>query len=174
MRALGFILSLIVVVGGLFLASGVWTYYAGHEYWETDKAGVPTGFIHGAIAPIMIIGGIFTDYGIYEVNHTGWWYDLFFVIGFLFVWAGGSGGTRHVIKNYYDSNQKSGNKRLHSDDLKEINEMIKKHVSKKLVKKSKKETVPKKRFLKNLFKKKTVFKEEEIKKPIKVGKRKKT
>jgi hypothetical protein len=170
MGRLSFILSLVLVVGGLFLASGVWTYYPGHEYWTSHRAGVPTGLIHGAIAPIMLIVSIFTSYGIYEANNFGWFYDLFFIIGFLFVWAGGSGSTRNVIKNYYnDKNQ--GDQRLHKDDLNEINKMIEKHVSKK-VEESKNKEKPKVSFFKKLFSKKNQISEKEVKKPIKISKKK--
>ncbi len=180
MRGFGFIVSLIVVATGLFLASGVFTYYAGDVYWATDRAGFPTGFIHGAIAPVIIVVGVFSDYGIYEVNNSGWFYDLFFILGILFVWAGGSGGTKNVIQNYYhhpDSQsqpaQSSG--RLHKDDLKELSKMVDKKISKKI----KRRKVKKKRnWFSGWFKKgkekkglkKTILKEEEVKKPIKVKK----
>ena len=173
MRGVGFIISLVVVVVCLFLASGAWTYYTGHEYWQTDKAGLATGFIHGAIAPIMIVIGIFSDYGIYETNNSGWFYDLFFIFGILIVWAG-AGGSRHIIKNYYNA----PGQKLPDSHKKEIEKLVEKHVSKKLKddQKSKKPKVGiKEKLISKIFRKKEKpdFKEEEIKSPIKVKKGKK-
>ncbi|MFA5020420.1 MAG: hypothetical protein WC533_04980 [Candidatus Pacearchaeota archaeon] len=127
MRGVGFILALIVVIGSLFLASGVYTYYAEHSYWDNHKAGFTTGVIHGVIAPIMLIVGILKDYGIYEINNKGWFYDFGFVLGIMLAWAGGSGGTKNVIKNYYSSARDMQDK----NPLKKIKEKIEGVVSKK-------------------------------------------
>ncbi len=150
MRGFWFILSLIVVVSSLFLASGVWTYYPNHEYWQTNSANFPTGFMHGSIAPVMLVAGIFSDYGIYETNNSGWFYDLFFIIGFLLVWAGGSGSS-HVIKNYYQN--QNNDKNLKKDDLKEINKLIEKNVSQKVNKSNKSKDKNEKGFFKKLISK---------------------
>jgi hypothetical protein len=46
-----------------------------------DRAGFFTGVWHGWIAPLSLIVGIFNaDVRLYEVNNTGWWYDLGFYI----------------------------------------------------------------------------------------------
>jgi len=46
-----------------------------------DRAGFFTGVWHGWIAPLSLIVGIFkSDVRLYEVNNTGWWYDLGFYI----------------------------------------------------------------------------------------------
>jgi hypothetical protein len=46
-----------------------------------DRAGFFTGVWHGWIAPLSLIVGIFkADVRLYEVNNTGWWYDLGFYI----------------------------------------------------------------------------------------------
>jgi hypothetical protein len=167
MRELWFIISLVVVVGGLFLASGVWTYYPGHEYWQTDKAGFPTGFIHGAIAPVMLIVGVFSNYGIYESNNIGWFYNLFYIIGFMLVWAGGSGGTSHVIKNYYQ-NQDQEPQRMHKDDIHKISKIVEKNLGKKSQDK-KSQNKHKKSFLKKIFSKKELN-EKPVEEPIKTKK----
>jgi hypothetical protein len=48
----------------------------GHSTPETP-AGFFTGIWHGWIAPLSLLVGLFKDgVRIYEVNNTGWWYDL--------------------------------------------------------------------------------------------------
>jgi hypothetical protein len=48
----------------------------GHSTPEAP-AGFFTGVWHGWIAPLSLIAGLFKDgVRVYEVNNTGWWYDL--------------------------------------------------------------------------------------------------
>lgn len=46
------------------------------------------GLVHGLIAPLALLGGLFTDARVYAFPNTGWWYDLGFMLG-LTAWAGG-------------------------------------------------------------------------------------
>jgi hypothetical protein len=101
-----FIFALILIVSSLFLASGTYTYYPGHENWDSEQPGIITGFIHGVIAPIMVFGSIITDYRIYEPNNIGWFYDFFFVLGFLIAWGGTTTGGTKIINKYYNKQQK--------------------------------------------------------------------
>lgn len=57
----------------------------GTEKWEDDRAGFLAGLWHGIIIVITFIVSLFNDtVGIYEVNNTGWAYDLGFLIGLCF------------------------------------------------------------------------------------------
>ncbi|MBN3522447.1 hypothetical protein JSQ80_01015 [Paenibacillus apiarius] len=59
------------------------------SYTQADPAGFFWGIWHGWIAPISLIIGVFNgDIRVYEVNNTGWWYDLGFYLAIL----GGFGG----------------------------------------------------------------------------------
>jgi hypothetical protein len=50
-------------------------------YLKDSPAGFFVGLWHGWIAPITLIWGFFNNtIRIYEVNNTGWWYDLGFYI----------------------------------------------------------------------------------------------
>jgi hypothetical protein len=74
----------------------------------------------------------------------------------MLVWVGGSGGTSHVIKNYYQ-NQDQEPQRMHKDDIHEISKIVEKNMNKKSSDKkpkSKKEK-PKKSFFKKIFSKKS-------------------
>lgn len=102
MGTLRFIFSLMVIVCALFLASGVYTYYPGHENWDNEDAGIFTGFIHGAIAPIMVLGSLISEYRIYEPNNNGWFYDFSFVLGILIAWAGTTKGGTRIVNKYYN------------------------------------------------------------------------
>lgn len=54
-----------------------------------SSAGFLSGIWHGWIAPISLIVGIFKDnVRVYEINNTGWWYDL----GFYMAIISGFGG----------------------------------------------------------------------------------
>lgn len=51
---------------------------------ETSSAGFFWGIWHGWIAPISLIWHFFNpEIRIYEVNNTGWWYDLGFYIALI-------------------------------------------------------------------------------------------
>jgi len=119
----GLIISAIFIIISLFLASGVFTYYAGDEHWKSDKAGFFTGIIHGIIAPLMLVAAIFTEYSMYELNNSGWFYNFGFLIGLLAVWGGGS-STQNVVKNYYSSRGKDAKNNLSEEDHQKIGAII--------------------------------------------------
>jgi len=49
-----------------------------------EPAGFFWGIWHGWIAPISLILSLFNDsFSIYEVNNTGWWYDLGFYMAII-------------------------------------------------------------------------------------------
>lgn len=54
---------------------------------EGKPAGFWSGLWHGIIAPFAFIGSFFSSsIAIFDVNNTGWWYELGFLLG-----MGGSG-----------------------------------------------------------------------------------
>lgn len=54
------------------------------NYVSKSPAGFFTGIWHGWIAPISLIAGYFNhSIRIYEVNNSGWWYDLGFYIAII-------------------------------------------------------------------------------------------
>ena len=65
-----------------------------------DPVGFFSGIWHGWIAPLSLILGIFKDnIRVYEMNNTGWWYDL----GFYMAIISGFGGisfTRKKMKKH--------------------------------------------------------------------------
>lgn len=66
-------ISMVVVLGGCVPGDG--------SYTNADPAGFFWAIWHGWIAPISLILGLFNDtYRVYEVNNTGWFYDLGFYI----------------------------------------------------------------------------------------------
>jgi hypothetical protein len=77
----------------------------GNENWNQEinpgnKAGFWAGIWHGAIIIVTFIVSLFTnDVGIYEINNTGWPYNLGFIIG-LNISIGGmfSGGKKKCRK----------------------------------------------------------------------------
>jgi hypothetical protein len=63
------VMSAAVILPGCFPGGGHATPQA--------PAGFFTGIWHGWIAPLSLLVGLFSDgVHIYEVNNTGWWYDL--------------------------------------------------------------------------------------------------
>ncbi len=56
-----------------------------------QPAGFWAGLWHGAISAITLVIHIF-DHGVrvYEVNNTGGWYDLGFLLGVICIWGGSS------------------------------------------------------------------------------------
>jgi hypothetical protein len=49
-----------------------------------SPAGFFMGVWHGWIAPLSLIVGIFSDtVRVYEMNNTGWWYDLGFYVAII-------------------------------------------------------------------------------------------
>jgi len=69
---------------------------------NSQPAGFFWGIWHGWIAPISLIVGVFNhNIRLYEINNTGWWYDL----GFYIAVISGFGGlslTRRKGKNKDD------------------------------------------------------------------------
>ncbi len=45
--------------------------------------------IHGFIAPLALVGSVFSDFRIYAFPNAGFFYDLGFLLG-LSVWGGGT------------------------------------------------------------------------------------
>lgn len=58
-----------------------------------DPAGFWLGLWHGFIVPVTFVVSLFTDdVSVYEVQNSGNWYDVGFVIGVSSVFGGGGGG----------------------------------------------------------------------------------
>ncbi len=61
----------------------------GGAFGPDDKAGFFAGIWHGWLAPLTLIIGLFDgQVRIYEVNNTGWWYDLGFYIAVISEFGG--------------------------------------------------------------------------------------
>jgi hypothetical protein len=58
-----------------------------------DGPGFFMGIVHGLIAPIALVGGIFTDVRTYAFPNGGWWYDFGFILG-IGAWGGGGAAAR--------------------------------------------------------------------------------
>lgn len=94
------LLLFIVILALVFMSCA-----PGNENWDQEKnpgnkAGFWAGLWHGAIIIVTFIVSLFTDdVGLYEINNTGWPYNLGFIIG-LNVSIGGmfSGGKRKCRK----------------------------------------------------------------------------
>ncbi len=101
MKKKSYLLLLLIVI----LALAFFNCAPGNEEWNQEinpgnKAGFWAGIWHGAIIIITFIVSLFTnDVGLYEVNNTGWPYNLGFIIG-LNISIGGmfSGGKRRRCK----------------------------------------------------------------------------
>lgn len=132
----GLFISVGLIFIAFFLVSTDFTYYAGENYWNTDKAGIIPGLVHGILAPIMLVVSIFTDYSMYELNNGGWFYNFGFLIGLLFVWGGGTKSTNHIVKNYYTmpkgTKGKSVSMKLSDEDHKRIEKTVEKKVNQKV------------------------------------------
>jgi hypothetical protein len=56
----------------------------GGSHTPKNPAGFFWGVWHGWIAPVSLIWGFFeSNVRIYEVNNTGWWYDLGYYISII-------------------------------------------------------------------------------------------
>lgn len=76
------LISALVSLNGCFPGGG--------SHSPQEPAGFFSGVWHGWIAPISLIVGIFNhSVRIYEVNNTGWWYDL----GYYMAVIAGFGGV---------------------------------------------------------------------------------
>lgn len=63
------LLALIVLLSGCVPGDGTYT--------AQNQAGFFWGIWHGWVAPISLVIGLFNhDIRIYEINNSGWWYDL--------------------------------------------------------------------------------------------------
>lgn len=61
------------------------------QFTQDNPAGFLYGLWHGVIAFISLIIHIFNEnVSVYEVNNTGGWYDLGFLLGVICIWGGGS------------------------------------------------------------------------------------
>jgi|LauGreDrversion4_2_1035121.scaffolds.fasta_scaffold2103321_2 hypothetical protein len=65
----------------LFLLSGCAHQPSTYSY---DAPGFFMGLVHGYIALFSVVVGLFTDVRIYNFPNSGYWYDVGFIIGFLF------------------------------------------------------------------------------------------
>jgi hypothetical protein len=100
MKKKSYLVLLIIILTLIFLNCA-----PGNEEWNQEinpgnKAGFWAGIWHGAIIIITFIVSLFTDdVGLYEINNTGWPYNLGFIIG-LNISIGGmfSGGKRKRCK----------------------------------------------------------------------------
>ncbi len=62
-----------------------------------DLAGFWWGIWHGAISPITLVVGIFSDaVHVYERANTGGWYDAGFLFGVVTIWGAGGRGGEHT------------------------------------------------------------------------------
>ena len=67
---------------------------AGNEKFDIDPAGFWMGLWHGFISLVTFIISLFNDnVTIYEVNNTGWPYNLGFILGISIFYGGSSKGT---------------------------------------------------------------------------------
>ncbi len=71
-----------IVLGYLFIMFALSSCFANRGLsQELNPAGFFKGIWHGWIAPFSLILGFFDrSISVYEVNNTGWWYDLGFYV----------------------------------------------------------------------------------------------
>ena len=80
----------IALIAVLFLTSCA----AGNSKFDMDPAGFWMGLWHGFISLVAFIISLFNEnVTIYEVNNTGWPYNLGFILGIMIVYGGSSKGT---------------------------------------------------------------------------------
>ncbi len=96
-------LSLFLVMALIFI-----TCAPGNERWDQeinpgDMAGFWVGVWHGLIIVITFIVSLFTkEVGLYEINNTGWPYNLGFLIGLYLSVGGGLHFGRRKKRHKYD------------------------------------------------------------------------
>ena len=78
-----------VLIAMLFLTSCA----AGNERFDLDPAGFWAGLWHGLISLVTIISLFNSDVTIYELNNSGWPYNLGFILGIMIFYGGSSKGT---------------------------------------------------------------------------------
>jgi len=92
------------------------------QFTPDTQAGFWYGLWHGMIAFISLIIHIFNEnVAMYEINNTGGWYDLGFLLGATCIWGGGS----HM-------SCKSSAKKNREQDWEEIGEKVESKVMHKL------------------------------------------
>jgi hypothetical protein len=80
----------VVLLAVFFLSSCA----AGDTRFDLETAGFWAGLWHGFISLVTFIISLFNDnVTIYEVNNTGWPYNLGFILGAMIFYGGGSKGT---------------------------------------------------------------------------------
>ena len=61
------------------------------QFTTAEPAGFLFGIWHGVISVISLLIHVFNnDVAVYELNNTGGWYDLGFLLGVICIWGGGS------------------------------------------------------------------------------------
>ena len=58
-----------------------------------EVPGFFSGVWHGLIAPLALVGSIFSDVRMYAFPNSGGWYDFGFLLG-IGVWGGGAAAKR--------------------------------------------------------------------------------
>ncbi|MBC8460707.1 MAG: hypothetical protein ISS17_00705 [Bacteroidales bacterium] len=68
----------------------------GNEKFDIDPAGFWMGLWHGFISLVTFVISLFNnEVGIYEVNNSGWPYNLGFILGIMIFYGGSTkGGSR--------------------------------------------------------------------------------
>ena len=68
---------------------------AGTQRYSTDHpAGFWAGLWHGAISVVTLVVHVFSkEVRVYEIDNTGGWYDLGFLLGVIGIWGGGSSAS---------------------------------------------------------------------------------
>ncbi len=111
---------LMIILISLFLVNCA----AGDSRYTDEAAGFWSGLWHGAISLITLIISFFSDtVRIYELNNSGGWYDLGFLLGVLCIWGSGWGSGM----------KKTGIGRKKRDkEWEEIGEKVEKKVMRKM------------------------------------------
>ena len=92
------------------------------QFTQDTPAGFWYGLWHGIIAVISLIIHLFNEnVVVYEINNTGGWYDLGFLLGVISIWSGGSHATC-----------KSAADKKHEKEWDEIGEKVEIKVMRKL------------------------------------------
>lgn len=93
---LKYLLLMLLLIGSVFSLTGCVPGDGVNN--DHHLAGFFWGIWHGWIAPISLIIGIFKHHiRIYEINNTGWWYDLGFYIAVISGFGGLSLSRRKKI-----------------------------------------------------------------------------
>ncbi len=95
------LLKILLIV---LLASLLLSCLPGDGNRSVDKpAGFFSGIWHGWVAPLSLIIGIFNgNIRVYEVNNTGWWYDLGFYMAIISGFGGISLSRKKMKKKHQD------------------------------------------------------------------------